>query len=203
MTHNNVIQSMSKVTVNRVPNFKVVALFCCVILAAASANADEVDEYVRAEMQKQHIPGLSIAVVRNGEIVKVEGYGLANIELAVPAKPETIYQSGSVGKQFTATAVMMLVEEGKLGLDDQISKYLADSPDSWKGITIRHLLSHTSGITNFAPQDLNYRLDYGNEELFKKAASLPIAFAPGENWSYSNTGYILLGLIINKVTGRF
>src|SRR5437870_1609445 len=123
------------------------ALSLCLSIAQfAFAQADKVDEFVNAEMQRRRIPGLSIAVVKNGRVIKAKGYGLANVELNVPATPETIYQSGSVGKQFTATLVMMLVEEGKMSLDDHINKYIPDAPDIWKAITLRHLLTHTSGI---------------------------------------------------------
>ena len=115
---------------------------------AASEPGDKIDEYVQSELRDQKVPGLSIAVVRNGEIIKAQGYGLANVELNVPVTPETIFQSGSVGKQFTATLAMMLVEEGKLSLDDPISKYIADAPAIWQGITLRHLMTHTSGLSN-------------------------------------------------------
>src|SRR5437868_12197893 len=99
-----------------------------------------VDPIVEAYMKERHIPGLSLAVVKEGKVILAKGYGLANVEHKVPAKPETVYQSGSMGKQFTATAAMMLVEEGKLGLDDKISKYLKGTPETWRDITIRHLL---------------------------------------------------------------
>lgn len=169
---------------------------------AVIAQTDKVDDYVKTELDKRKIPGLSIAVVRNGEIIQAKGYGLANVELNVPASPETIYQSGSVGKQFTATAVMMLVEDGKIALDDKISKYFADAPERWSGITIRHLLTHTAGTTDY-PKDFDFRRDYTEDELLKKAADIPLAFAPGEKWSYSNMGYVMLGILISKVTGKF
>lgn len=98
----------------RAPGFVALVLFVLSIVFSASAQTDKVDDYVKAEMQQQRIPGLSIAVVRNGEVIRAKGYGLANVELNVAATPETIYQSGSVGKQFTATLVMMLVADGKL-----------------------------------------------------------------------------------------
>lgn len=180
-----------------------VATVLCLTFAPTLAQTDEVDGYVKAQMQKQRIPGLSLAIVKNGKTIKIAGYGLANVELNVAASPETIYQSGSVGKQFTAAVIMLLVEDGKIALDDRISKYLADTPESWKNITVRQLLAHTSGIANFAPTEINYRLDYTDEELVKKAFAQPLVFAPGERWSYSNTGYILLGIIIKKVTGKF
>src|SRR6185503_2626428 len=115
---------------------------------------------------------------------------------------ETIFQSGSVGKQFTATGVMMLVEAGKIGLDDKIGKYLTDAPESWKGITVRHLLTHTAGTTDY-PNDFDFRRDYTEDELLKRAEAIPLAFQPGEKWSYSNLGYVTLGILIRKVTGKF
>ncbi len=178
-------------------------LLYAAMAATASAQAEKVDEYIKAEMQKRKMPGLSLAVVKNGEVIKAQGYGLANIELNVPATADTIYQSGSVGKQFTSAAVMLLVEEGKINLEDKISKYLDGTPEIWKEITVRHLLTHTSGIKNYGEKDLNYRLDYTDEELIKVAANFPLDFQPGEKWSYSNTGYILLGYVIKKAAGKF
>lgn len=184
----------------------VLILILCGWASSAAAQTDKVDDYVKAQMDLQKIPGLSIAVVRNGEVVKAKGYGLANVELNVAAKPETVYQSGSMGKQFTATAVMMLVEEGKVALDDKISKYLSDSPESWpeswNEITVRNLLTHTAGTTDY-PKDFDFRRDYTEAELLKKAQAIPLAFAPGEKWSYSNIGYVTLGILISKVSGKF
>jgi CubicO group peptidase (beta-lactamase class C family) len=169
----------------------------------AALWAEEIDAYVEAQMKQQRMPGLSLAVVKEGKVILAKGYGFANVEHKVPVKPETIFQSGSVGKQFTATAVMMLVEEGKLGLADKISKYLEDTPEAWKEITVRHLLTHTSGIKTYSPKDLNFRQDYTEAELVKKAASFRLDFPPGEKWRYSNTGYVLLGVIIRKASREF
>jgi CubicO group peptidase (beta-lactamase class C family) len=171
----------------------------------------KVDAFVNGEMRAEKIPGLALAIVRNGEIVKAQGYGLANIELDVPVKPETIFQTGSVGKQFTATAVMMLVEDGKIRLDEPIGKYLPGSPVSWNGITVRNLLTHTSGVPDYESDSLtkkggafiNLRSDYTEDELFAKFSGLPLDFPPGSKWSYSNSGYVLLGILIHKVTGQF
>ncbi len=167
-----------------------------------SEEADSVDVYVRAEMTKQKIPGLALLVSRGGRVVRSQGYGMANVELQVQVKPETIFQSGSVGKQFTATAVMMLVEEGKMGLDDPLTKYFADAPAAWKQVTIRELLSHTAGFTDY-PKSFNMRKDYTEADLLKMVESTPLAFSPGTSWSYSNLGYLTLGLVIHKVTGEF
>jgi CubicO group peptidase (beta-lactamase class C family) len=153
-------------------------------------------------MSSQHIPGLSLLVNQDGRTVLAKGYGLANVEHQVAVKPETVFQSGSVGKQFTATAVMMLVEEGKIGLDDKIGKYFANVPQSWALITVRHLLTHTSGLGGY-PSDFDLRRDYTEDELLAKVMATPLAFEPGEKWSYSNLGYLTLGVLISKVTGTF
>src|SRR5258705_8782775 len=138
---------------------------------AAGQTSDAVDQFVRAEMEKQHIPGLALLVSRSGQPIRQQGYGLSNVELQVPVKPETIFQSGSVGKQFTATAVMMLVEEGKIGLDDSITKYFLDAPASWKPVTVRHLLIHTCGFTDY-PKDFDVHKDYSEAEHFKVVADI-------------------------------
>ena len=169
---------------------------------AQDGVATKVEEYIRSEMVSQQIPGVSLAVIRNGEIVLARGYGLANIEHQVPVKPETIFQSGSMGKQFTATAVMILVEEGKLSLDDKITKYFTDTPAAWNNITVRHLLTHTSGMTDY-PRDFDLRLDYTEDELVQRIKTIPLAFEPGAKWSYSNLAYVMLGVLIHKVSGKF
>ena len=171
-------------------------------LAQSSATIAAVTEYVKAEMQRQHIPGLSLLVVKNGKTIRSEGFGLANVELQVPVKPETIFQSGSVGKQFTATAVMMLVEEGKVGLDDPLTKYFADAPATWKDVTVRELLSHTAGFGEY-PKDFNFRKDWTEDEELKLVESIPLAYPPGTKWAYSNLGYVTLGILIHRVTGEF
>jgi CubicO group peptidase (beta-lactamase class C family) len=162
----------------------------------------KVDDYIRAEMRAQQIPGVSLAVIRNGEIVLAKGYGLANLEHQVPVKPETIFQSGSMGKQFTATAVMMLVEEGKLSLDDKLIKFFPDGPEAWRNITVRHLLTHTSGMGDY-PDDFDLRRDYTEDEMVQRIKAIPLAFQPGEKWSYSNLAYVTLGVLIHKVSGKF
>ena len=139
------------------------------------ATATRVDEYIKLEQQLQRIPGISLAVIRDGQIVLARGYGFANLEHQVPAKPETIFQSGSVGKQFTATAVMMLVADGKLNLEDKINKYFSDAPADWQNITIRHLLTHTAGTTDY-PRDFDFRRDYSEAELLKRAEAIPPHF---------------------------
>ena len=177
--------------------------FALVLLLAATVavRADNVDDYVKAQMQKQHIPGLSMAVIKDGKIIKAEGYGLANVELNVPAKPETVYKIGSVSKQFLATAIMLLIQEGKLTLDDRISKFLEGTPETWKEITVRHLLTHTSGIIREAPGFDPLKVQ-NDADVIKTAYPLPLRFAPGEKYEYCNVGYFSLAEIIRKVTGK-
>ena len=173
-----------------------------VLCQTPASHPDAVAQYVNAEMARQHVPGVALLVARNGEIVRAQGFGFSNVELQVPVKPETLFQSGSMGKQFTATAIMMLVEEGKIGLDDSITKYLPEAPGTWKAVTIRHLLTHTGGFTDY-PKDFNFRKDYSEDELLKIVSAMPLAFPPGTKWSYSNLGYLTLGILIHRVTGNF
>lgn len=174
------------------------------LLCLFDAGADTIDRFVRSEMERQQIPGVAIAVVKHGKIVKARGYGIANIEHSVPVIPETVFQSGSIGKQFTAAGVLLLAEEGKLRLEDPIGRYLTNSPPAWQGITVRNLLNHTSGIPDYDTQKgYNLRQDYTEEDLATLAAGLKLDFPPGSDWKYSNTGYVLLGIIVHRVTGQF
>ncbi len=183
------------------------SILASLVLAAAPAGAqtvlDSVDCYVRAELARQRIPGMSVAVLRGDSVLLARGYGFANLEHRVPAADSTIYQSGSLGKQFTAAAVLTLAHEGKLGLDQPIRRYLPEGPAAWRGITVRHLLTHTSGIPDYTDSTVDYRRDYTEAQLVALAARLPLHFRPGATWSYSNTGYALLGFIVRRVSGTF
>jgi CubicO group peptidase (beta-lactamase class C family) len=169
----------------------------------AEHKLDNIDKYVQSIMDKNHIPGISVAITHDGNRIKAKGYGQENIELKVPASAASIYQIGSIGKQFTATLIMQLAEQGKLNLDDTINNFFPNSPVSWNSITLRNLLTHTSGIKDYDETDFNLRLDYSDDQLLEKIMAFPIQFSAGERWSYSNTGYLLLGMIIKKVTGKF
>ncbi|MGC1105673.1 MAG: serine hydrolase [Candidatus Acidiferrales bacterium] len=178
--------------------------------ALTSEQITSIDQYVTAEMAKERIPGAEVGIYHRGQILLAKGYGLADVELNVPVKPETLFQSGSVGKQFVSAAVMMLVEEGKVGLDDSITKYFPDAPASWKPILIKNMLSHTSGLGEYetaertGPKGPFYlRMNYTEDQLVKKTEALPIDFPVGSNWAYRNTNYMLLGIMIHKVTGMF
>ena len=173
------------------------------LLAAQPQDTTAINRYVQTEMERQHIPGLSLAVLRGDRVVMSRGYGFANVELRVPASDSTVYQSGSMGKQFTAALVEMLVEQKRLRLDDPIARWFPEGASVWGDITVRHLLTHTSGVAEYTDSTFDYRKDYTEDELVKFAASRPLDFRPGERWSYSNTGYVLLGALIHRVSGRF
>lgn len=172
---------------------------------ASAARTDwiAVDEFVRTEMVRQRVPGLSLAVVRNGQVVRALGYGSANLEHNVPATSATVFQSGSVGKQFTATLVMQLIGEGRLSLDDRLSKFFPNGPAAWREITIRQMLSHTSGISESFYSKVNIQLEYADTTVMRLIGEQPLDFTPGSKWRYSNPGYVMLGYVIEKVTGRF
>lgn len=177
-------------------------LFCALPSAAQQSIASSIDRLISSEMHKQKIPGLSLAIIRNGRVDILKSYGLANVEHQVRVKPETVFQSGSIGKQFTAAAVMILVEEGKISLDDKIAKFFPDAPATWSNITVRHLLTHTSGMGDY-PSEVDLRRDYTEDEYFEYFKKAPLTFATGAKWDYSNMGYATLGFLIRKVTGKF
>ena len=182
-----------------------VAVFLLVSFFSAPAQNDlsaKTDHFVKSEMTARKIPGVSVAVLRNGKIEILKTYGFANLEHGVAVKPETIFQSGSMAKQFTAAAVMLLVQDGKLSLDDKITAHLPNAPDSWKDITVRHLLTHTAGLGDY-PTEIDLRRDYTEEQLLAAFQKAPLAFAPGDKWDYSNVGYATLGILIRKLTGKF
>ena len=180
-----------------------VVLFTHSAVVAAAPDHAAVDSYVRSQMERHRIPGVALAVVKNGQVVYEKAYGLANVELNVPVTPDTVFQIQSITKTFTAAAVMLLVEEGKLSLDDPISGHLDGTPDTWKAITLRHLLTHTSGIKDFINEPTaSLRLDVSEAEVLAATAPRPLNFTPGEKYAYSNTGYHLLAMVIRKVTGK-
>jgi CubicO group peptidase (beta-lactamase class C family) len=139
-----------------------------------------IDSFITTQMAHQKIPGLAVGIYSRGQILLAKGYGQANVELAVPVKAGTIFQSGSVGKQFVSAAIMMLVEEGKLSLDDGITRYFPDAPATWKPILIKNLLSHTSGLAEYESEERTgpkgpfyLRLDFTEDELLSKSKRCP------------------------------
>jgi CubicO group peptidase (beta-lactamase class C family) len=163
-----------------------------------------VDDYVRRQIRKRHIPGLSLAIVSGGRVIKTAGYGFANVELGARATTNTVYELASMSKQFAAASILLLAQDGKVALDSPISKYLDGTPGTWKAISVRQLLTHTSGLARegIKTTDKDGRADFTREEVFKAAAALPLDAAPGERFSYSNLGYNLLALIVERVSGK-
>jgi D-alanyl-D-alanine carboxypeptidase len=162
-----------------------------------------VDAYLTAEMAKRRIPGLAISVVKDGEVVRSQGLGLASVELDVPVTPASVFELASVTKQFTAAGVMRLVDEGQVRLGDAIREYLPDCPDAWSGITIRHLLTHTAGLAgpHTAFRSLEPGMDWTTANQLAAAAREPLCFPPGDGYQYSDAGYFLLGVVIEKAGG--
>ena len=165
------------------------------------ALVSKIDALAEAALAEGSVAALSIGVQRGGDVLLVKGYGLADIENDVPATSETVYRIGSITKQFTAASVMQLVEAGQIGLDDPMTEYLPDYPMQGHEVTIRHLLTHTSGIksyTGMAEWRPKMKLDLTDEELLDIFSAEPFDFDPGERFLYNNSGFYLLGVIIGK-----
>jgi CubicO group peptidase (beta-lactamase class C family) len=181
--------------------FQTISLLCLTFCVHVFLRADEVDGYIRAQMEEQHIPGLSMAVLRQGKAVKSQGYGYADLDQKIKVTRDTVFQLQSITKSFTATAIMMLAEDNKISPEDKISKYLDALPASWQGITISHLLTHTSGIKDFINEPtVDLAKDLEPQDVILSLEKLPLNFEPGERYAYSNTGYHLLGMIIERIT---
>ena len=180
----------------------VAASLAALLVVPFEARADRVDKYVKAQMQEHRIPGLALKVIRDGKVAKTAAYGWANLELGVPTRPETVFEIGSVTKQFTAAGILLLAQEGKLSVDDKISLHLKDTPPAWDKFTIRHLLTHTSGIKSYTGLDGFQLWRHLTQAQFIQAiGAQPMEFQPGDSWKYCNTGYNLLGYIIENVSG--
>lgn len=177
------------------------AMLLAFVFVTTAFAVQDVDKIVADEMARQKIPGVAVAVIHNGKVVKEKGYGVANVELKIPVTTESVFKIGSISKPMIALAVMKLVEEGKIGLDDPVSKFISDAPATWKEITIRHLLSHTSGIIREAPgfDPFKVQKDY---EVIKTAFGEPLVFQPSEKYQYCNVGYFSLAEIIARVSGK-
>jgi CubicO group peptidase (beta-lactamase class C family) len=178
------------------------------LLLVASASAQDLtpkfEVYMNALSNQKRFIG-SVLVARDGKIVFSKGFGFANAELDVPNAPETRFRLGSITKQFTAAAILLLQERGKLNVTDPVCKYFDSCPNAWSEVTIHHLLSHTGGIPNFTsfPDYMpKMMLPVTTTEMIARFKDKPLDFKPGEKWNYSNSGYFLLGAIIEKVAGE-
>jgi CubicO group peptidase (beta-lactamase class C family) len=168
---------------------------------APKESRDTVDRLIDAELARQHVPGLALAVLRGGRVIKAEGYGMADLEHGIPVTPETVFKIGSVSKQFLAAGIMLLVQDGKVALDDPISKFIPGTPDSWQGITVRHFLTHTSGVLREGPAFTPDKLQ-PDSIVIRSAFEKPLEFPIGAKWQYCNVCYFTLAEIIARVSGK-
>jgi D-alanyl-D-alanine carboxypeptidase len=158
-----------------------------------------IDAWLKSAMARLHIPGVSLAVMRDGQLVHAAGIGVAEVEKSIPATKDTVYPIASCTKSMTSATILMLAQEGKLSLDEKITTYLPGLPASWSDITVWQVVTHTSGIPNFGVDEPE---DTSRAEHIRKVARLPLDFTPGKRYSYSNTGYALLSVLIEKVCGK-
>jgi CubicO group peptidase (beta-lactamase class C family) len=191
-----------------IPNYiKTTIIFLFLITATGNTVAQDfekqIDEMLEAKY-KPDIPGATALIARDGKVIYRKAFGLANLELNVPMKPESVFEIGSITKQFTAVSILILLEQNKLSLDDEITAFIPDYPTLGKSITVHHLLTHMSGVrsyTDMASFREQARTDMTPVELIDVFKNEPMDFDPGEEWHYSNSGYILLGYMIEKVSG--
>ena len=174
--------------------------------AVSPPAAAAVDAYVQKTLAERNVPAASVAVVQDGKVLLAKGYGLSDVEKGTKATEQTIYQLASITKPFTAMATLMLVEEGKLALDGKITEILPNLPAAWSGVTVRHLLTHTSGIKSytdvFGAQKVPDSKVFTADEILALVKDAPPVFAPGERYAYCNTGYYLLGMIVERASGK-
>jgi D-alanyl-D-alanine carboxypeptidase len=185
-------------------------LICLLICCCASSQTIAVDLSLKVErkieafVQRDHFCG-AVLIGRNGKILFQKGYGLANAEWLIPNTPQTKFRIFSLTKQFTAAAILLLQEQGKLSVSDPVSRYISDLPDEWRKITLHQLLTHTSGLPEYtqSPEINSINLIGASpQQLIALVKSKPLQFTPGSKLAYSNTGYVLLGMIIEKVSGQ-
>ena len=178
---------------------KMIILFL-LVRVLAYGQADSTDIIVQKMMKEQKIAGLALAVIKNGKTVVNKGYGLANVELNVAVTERTVIRLGSVSKQFFTTAILKLMEEGKLSIEDHVHKFFPDAPETWRPIQLKHLMSHTSGLKREAPA-YNNSIIQPDLVIIKSAYSLPLDFKTGEKYQYCNLAYFMLAEIIKQVSG--
>ncbi|HEY4211912.1 MAG TPA: serine hydrolase domain-containing protein [Steroidobacteraceae bacterium] len=193
--------------VSRATLFMLGAVVCCaawLVFYSHGTLARAADSVMRAEVERGRFSGV-VLVRRDGKTLFERAYGIADHGWAVPNTVDTKFEIGSISKPFTAVLVLQLAVEERLALTDSICKYLSDCPPEWAGITLRHLLSHTSGVFNItATKDIENvaRAPVSRDELIRRMRAQPLAFAPGTRFSYSNSNYFLLGSVVEKVTGQ-
>jgi len=186
--------------------FVFITLLIFQLLVVAQSASTNVEKLIQREMRERRIPGIQVAVVKDGKIVLRKAFGTADVQHSVPVTHRTMFPIYSCTKAFTGVAIMQLVEDGKVELAAPVSRYLAGLPPQWQQITIRQLLTHVSGLPNILNllDPVTYGLPHGmnEEQLWTKLKSLPVSSPPGERFSYNQTNYYLLGKVLAKVTGK-
>src|SRR6187431_3467158 len=178
---------------------KMIVLFLLVRVLVYS-QTDSTDIIVQKMMKDQKIAGLALAIIKNGKAEVNKGYGLANVELNVAVTERTVIRLGSVSKQFFTTAILKLMEEGKLSIEDHVHKFFPDAPETWRPIQLKHLMSHTSGLKREAPA-YNNSIIQPDLVIIKSAYSLPLDFKTGEKYQYCNLAFFMLAEIITQLSG--
>jgi len=170
------------------------------LMGAGPSRADPIDTYIQTEMKNQHLPGLALAVIRAGKPPLIRTYGESNLELHTPVTRDTAFRLASVAKQMLSVGLMLLVNEGKLRLDDPVARYLPDTPPAWSSITVRQVLNHTAGFPGEAP-GFDPLVAKDNLDLIRSAYGVPLVSKPGEGFLYSNLGYFVVAEIIHNASG--
>lgn len=178
-----------------------IALLLFSFSSSSFAQNDSVDVFVMQQMQKRKIPGLQLAIVRNGKIVKTGNYGLANVQDSIPVSDQTVFTINSITKAFVGVAILQLAEAGKLNLAAPVATYLDSLPEAWRSVTVQQLLSHTSGIPDIVDEEEAVMIAPSAEASWQKVVAMPMDFTPGEMFRYNQTNYILLGWVIDKLSG--
>lgn len=179
------------------------ALFAVASLAGPLVSQDDVAQYLRQTLKQKQVQGLAYAVMRRGRVERMAALGLANVEWRIAAGTDTVFEIGSITKQFTAALIMLLKVKGRLTLEDSVLKHLPEGPAHWKDVTIRHLLTHTSGLKNLNSLpgfELTEKLD--RKKFVERLSPPPLDFKPGEKYQYGNTNYALLGFVAEAIEGK-
>ena len=182
-------------------SFLPLCLITTFVFAQSPSTSDSIDIFVKNKMQQRHIPALQLAVVRDGAIIKNTTYGIANLEYEIKATDQTIFSINSITKAFVGVAIMQLAEENKVKITDSLSHYLDSLPDTWKNITLQQVLTHISGLPDILDAEEQVMGHGDEQEAMQKVKALPVEFKPGEKFRYNQTGYVLLGQIITKLSG--
>jgi len=188
---------------HRLIKLSLLAIIPVISLVYSTAHADEIDDFIQAKMTEKRIPGMQLAVVRNNEIIKTASYGFSSLQHSVSVHKDTIFPIASMTKGFIGVAIMQLVEQGKINLSEEISSYLPGLPKQWQRVTVRELLTHTSGLPRiFSGYRVNLIDAKGPDASWELVQKRPLESKANTKWSYVQTNYILLGKIIDKVSGQ-